>query len=74
MVAEIINGNLITRKLLLEALNLTETAAPRIAAAGAGGKTTTLKRLVAEYEDTGKKPVVTTTTHMFKEEIGRAHV
>lgn len=67
--SEITEGKLVLKQSLLEALNLTETAAPRIAAAGAGGKTTTLKRLAAEYADTGKKPVVTTTTHMFKEDL-----
>lgn len=66
--SEITDGKLILRRSLLEALGLTETAAPRIAATGAGGKTTVLKRLSAEYADMGKKPILTTTTHMFKED------
>lgn len=68
MIAEIVNGNLVFRQSLCEALELTDVSAPRIAAVGAGGKTTTLKRLAAEYVENGYKPVVTTTTHMFKED------
>lgn len=68
MIAEIVYGNLISKQTLLEAFDLAETTAPRISAVGAGGKTTTLKRLAAEYTDMGRKPIVTTTTHMFKED------
>lgn len=68
MIAEIVYGNLISQKNMLEVFGLAGAAAPRIAAAGAGGKTTTLKRLAAEYKEMGRKPVVTTTTHMFKED------
>lgn len=68
MIAEIVNGNLVQKNSLLEALQLTGIQAPRIAAAGAGGKTTTLKRLAAEYMETGQKPIVITTTHMFRED------
>ena len=68
MIAEIINGKLISKDSLLEALELTKTHTPRIAAAGAGGKTTTLKRLAGEYRQTGQKLIVTTTTHMFRED------
>lgn len=64
----IINGNLLPKQSLLEALDLTDILSPRIAAVGAGGKTTTLKRLAAEYIERGRKPIVTTTTHMFKED------
>ncbi len=68
MIAEIMNGKWVPRNSLLEALELTKTQAPRIAAAGAGGKTTILKRLAEEYRQTGQKPIVTTTTHMFRED------
>lgn len=68
MIAEIINGSLIQKQSLLEALDMMKVSAPRIAAAGAGGKTTVLKRLAAEYKEKGLKPIVTTTTHMFRED------
>ncbi len=68
MFAEIKNGSLHIRTSLLDALNLSDISAPRIAAIGAGGKTTTLKRLAAEYAEMGRKPIVTTTTHMFRED------
>lgn len=68
MTAEIINGKLVPQNSLLEALELAETQTPRIAAAGAGGKTTILKRLAKEYRQTGQKPIVTTTTHMYRED------
>lgn len=64
MVAEIVNGNLVLKKSLCEALELTDVSAPRISAVGAGGKTTTLKRLALEYREMGRRPIVTTTTHM----------
>lgn len=68
MIAEIVNGSLVQKQSLLEALDLMEISVPRIAAAGAGGKTTVLKGLAAEYTEMGRKPVVTTTTHMFRED------
>ncbi len=68
MIGEIVYGNLISKQTLLEAFDLAETTAPRISAVGAGGKTTTLKRLAAEYTDMGRKPIVTTTTHLFRED------
>lgn len=64
MIAEIVKGNLILRKSLCEALEIADVSAPRIAAVGAGGKTTTLKRLASEYRKMGRRPIVTTTTHM----------
>lgn len=67
MIAEIVNGSLILKQSLLEALNLMEISAPRISAVGAGGKTTTLKRLAAEYTEMGRRPIVITTTHMLRE-------
>ena len=49
------------------ALGLTEQMVPRIAAVGAGGKTSLLKQLLAEYQEKGALPVLVTTTHMKKE-------
>ncbi len=68
MIAEIVNGNMVLKQSFNEAMELTDVSAPRIAAVGAGGKTTILKRLAAEYAEMGCKPIVTTTTHMFKED------
>lgn len=68
MIAEITNGNLTLKQSLCEALELTGVSAPRVSIVGAGGKTTTLKRLAAEYADMGHCPIVTTTTHMFLED------
>ncbi len=39
-----------------------------IAFVGAGGKTTLLKKMAAEFREQGKSVLVTTTTHMFVEE------
>ena len=55
------------KKSLLMALGLTEQMVPRIAAVGAGGKTSLLKQLLAEYQEKGVPlPVLVTTTHMKK--------
>lgn len=53
---------------LTEALKLSGQTRPRIAAVGAGGKTTLLKRLASEYQMSGQKPAVITTTHMKAED------
>lgn len=68
MIAEIVNRKLVFRHSLCEVLELTNETTPRIAAVGGGGKTTTLKRLAAEYSEMGRCPIVTTTTHMFMED------
>ena len=39
-----------------------------IAVAGAGGKTTRIHNLAKQYKNQGKKVLVTTTTHMYREE------
>ena len=44
-----------------------DTECPMIAAVGAGGKTSTLRRLAEEYALMGKKAIVFTTTHMREE-------
>ena len=39
-----------------------------ISVVGSGGKTTLIKRLAAQYRSQGKRVLVTTTTHMFRED------
>lgn len=56
---------------LLEALDLGERRDVRICAAGAGGKTTLLKRLASEYKERRIPVVVTTTTRMYVEDDPR---
>ena len=60
------NGKLQRKESLLMALGLTEQMVPRIAAVGAGGKTSLLKQLLAEYQEKGALPVLVTTTHIEK--------
>lgn len=61
------NGKLEKKESLLRTLGLMDQMAPRIAAVGAGGKTSILKQLLAEYKEQGDLPVLVTTTHMKKE-------
>ena len=61
------NGKLQKKESLLMALGVTKQTMPRIAAVGAGGKTSLLKQLLAEYKEKGALPVLVTTTHMKKE-------
>ena len=70
MIAEIKDGKMIPYQSLLEALKIHggRDRKPRIAAVGAGGKTSLLRALAAEYRMQGRKPVVTTTTHILKED------
>lgn len=49
---------------LLRALNLDISKTPVIAVAGGGGKTSLIFRLMEECVDSGRKVIVTTTTHM----------
>lgn len=57
---------------LRQALNLEDDSLrgrrPVVSAVGAGGKTTTLHRLAEEYVQAGIPAVVTTTTHIMKED------
>lgn len=53
---------------LIEALELEDVKKPVISFIGAGGKTTTIKRLAKEYMDKGIPVIVTTTTHLFNED------
>lgn len=55
---------------LLDALELPGIR-ERICLAGAGGKTTLLKRLAEEYKDRGIRCAVCTTTHMYAEDDPR---
>ncbi len=64
IVAEMIEGKLKVHSSLIEALALEGRENPRIAAVGAGGKTTLLKWLAKEYQALDVKPAVITTTHM----------
>ena len=62
------NGTLERQESLLGALKLTGNGKVRIAAVGAGGKTSLLKKLAEKYKEEGQKPLLVTTTHMKKEE------
>ena len=56
---------------IIEALGLEGRRDVRLCAAGAGGKTTLLKRLAAEYKERGIPVAVITTTRMYAEEDPR---
>src|SRR5699024_8632911 len=56
---------------IIEALGLEGRRDVRLCAAGAGGKTTLLKRLAAGYKERGIPVAVTTTTRMYAEEDPR---
>lgn len=53
---------------LLKAAGLDEIPSPVVAAAGAGGKTSTIRRLAQEYVRSGQQVIVITTTRMMAEE------
>ena len=55
------SGNLQIKKSLLDGLQITETAKEVISVVGAGGKTTTIRRLTDEMEKRQKNVAVTTT-------------
>lgn len=61
------NGKLNNCGSLLEALNLEKEKSPVISFIGAGGKTTTMKRIAKEFIDEDIPVIVTTTTHLFNE-------
>lgn len=58
------HGKLVEQRTYREALHLEADVSPVISVVGAGGKTTTIRRLAQEYADAGWKVAVTTTTHM----------
>ncbi len=60
------NGCFREAESLLDVLGLSEEEHAVVSFIGAGGKTTTIRRMEAEYLQRGKKPVVTTTTHIQK--------
>lgn len=63
------NGKLQKKESLRSALDLGNRMEPRIAAVGAGGKTSLLKQLLIEYKEQNAEPVLVTTTHMKKEAV-----
>lgn len=54
---------------LISAAGLAGWKHPAAAVAGAGGKTSIIRRLAGEYIQAGRKVVVTTTTHISDEEL-----
>lgn len=54
---------------LEQAICLKECENPVVSVVGAGGKTSTIWRLMEEYRKTGRKVIVTTTTHMMEEPV-----
>ena len=67
MIKEFKNGKLNNCDSLIKTLGLHEIEKPVVAFIGGGGKTTTMKRLVKEYNKKGVPVIVTTTTHLFNE-------
>ena len=67
MIKKYEDGSLIEKQSLIEALELGEIKSPVISFIGAGGKTTTIKRLCREYIEKDIPVVVTTTTHLYNE-------
>lgn len=54
---------------LIEAAGLSGWIHPVVSAVGAGGKTSVLRQLAGEYAEKGTGAVVTTTTHILKEDL-----
>ena len=67
MIKKYDNGKLNNCGSLLEALDLENKKSPVISFIGAGGKTTTMKRIAKEFMDKDIPVIVTTTTHLFNE-------
>ena len=63
------NGKLQKKDSFLTAFGLIGQPAPRIAAVGAGGKTSLLKQMLVEYKEQGRRPLLVATTHMKKETV-----
>lgn len=68
MIWEIRNGKPEEIDSLAGALGISSFRCSCTAVTGAGGKTTTLKRLAGELKKAGERPVVTTTVHMAAED------
>lgn len=62
------DGRLCRSISLRAAAGLEKICAPVVSAVGAGGKTSTLRRLAQEYIADGQKVIVLTTTHMVAED------
>ena len=62
------DGRLCEVSSLRQAAGLTGIPSPVVAAAGAGGKTSAIRRLAQEYIESGQRVIVTTTTHMMVED------
>ena len=67
MISYFRDGRLYEAESFLSIVKPDYTECPMIAAVGAGGKTSTLRRLAEEYALLGKKAIVLTTTHMKEE-------
>lgn len=62
------DGRLCEVSSLRQAAGLTGIPSPVVSAAGAGGKTSAIRRLAQEYIESGQMVIVTTTTHMMVED------
>ena len=62
------DGRLCEVSSLRQAARLTGIPSPVVSAAGAGGKTSAIRRLAQEYIESGQRVIVTTTTHMMVED------
>ena len=62
------DGRLCEVSSLRQAAGLTGIPSPVDSAAGAGGKTSAIRRLAQEYIESGQRVIVTTTTHMMVED------
>ncbi|MCQ2508146.1 MAG: putative selenium-dependent hydroxylase accessory protein YqeC [Dorea sp.] len=61
-------GSWIKQGNLVEALGIRQEENPVLSLVGGGGKTTSCRRLMKDFCQLAKTPIVTTTTHMQKEE------
>lgn len=68
MIKKYYSNGFLQQTSLLSALELENEKNPVISLIGAGGKTTTMKRLVEEYNQKKIPVIVTTTTHLMKED------
>lgn len=68
MVYSFRDGRLCEVSSLRQAAGLAGIPSPVVSAAGAGGKTSTIRRLAQEYIESGQQVIVTTTTHMMAED------
>ena len=69
MIKKYENGRLVEKQSLIDVLELYKVKNPVISFVGAGGKTTTIKKLCSEYIEKDIPVVVTTTTHLYNENM-----